>query len=100
MDVADATLKREMLANARCMLFPVRWQEPFGMVMIESMVCGTPVVALRNGSVPEVVESGVTGFVCDEPSELAPAIDASTALDPAACRRRVITKFSTTTMAR
>lgn len=100
MDIAGAALKRELMANARCLVFPVQWQEPFGMVMIESMVCGTPVVALRNGSVPEVVESGVTGFVCDEPSELAPAIDASTALDPAACRKRVVENFDVAAMVR
>jgi glycosyltransferase involved in cell wall biosynthesis len=100
MDIAGAALKRELMAKARCMVFPVQWQEPFGMVMIESMVCGTPVVALRNGSVPEVIESGVTGFVCDEPSELAPAIDAVPMLDPAACRKRVVENFDVAAMVR
>jgi glycosyltransferase involved in cell wall biosynthesis len=100
MDVADATLKRELLANARCLLFPVQWQEPFGMVMIEAMVCGTPVVALRNGSVAEIVESGVTGIVCDDPSQLAAALDDVRRIDPAACRRRVVERFDVTAMVR
>ena len=98
MDIADATLKRELLLNARCMVFPVRWEEPFGMVMIEAMACGTPVVALNCGSVPEVVEDGVTGFVCEHPSELADAIRLVEHLDPAACRRRVVENFGVSTM--
>src|SRR5690606_41304407 len=57
---ADARAKRRLLSRARCLVFPVQWEEPFGMVMIESMVCGTPVVALRGGAVSEVVVDGVT----------------------------------------
>jgi glycosyltransferase involved in cell wall biosynthesis len=98
MDIADATLKRELMLNARCMIFPVRWEEPFGMVMIESMVCGTPVVALNSGSVPEVIEHGVTGFVCEQPSDLADAIRLVGHLDPAACRRRVVENFDVSAM--
>jgi hypothetical protein len=56
--MAGARAKRRLLAGARCLLFPVQWEEPFGMVMIEAMACGTPVVALRAGSVPEVVIDG------------------------------------------
>ncbi|GAS97105.1 glycoside hydrolase family protein [Mycolicibacterium canariasense] len=91
---ADAVSKRRLLANARCVLFPVQWEEPFGMVMIEAMACGTPVVALRGGAVPEVIDDGVTGIICDHPGELAPAIDAAQALDPAACRRHVASHFT------
>ncbi|HEX2211877.1 MAG TPA: glycosyltransferase, partial [Mycobacterium sp.] len=91
---ADATSKRRLLANARCLLFPVQWEEPFGMVMIEAMACGTPVVALRGGAVPEVVDDGVTGFICGHPDELPSAIEASNRLDPAACRRHVASKFT------
>ena len=98
MEVADATLKRQLLVNARCLLFPVRWQEPFGMVMIEAMACGTPVVALDSGSVREVVDSSVTGIVCDRPSELAGAIRRLDTIDPAACRRRVVELFDVTAM--
>lgn len=91
---ADAVSKRRLLANARCLLFPVQWEEPFGMVMIEAMACGTPVVALRAGAVPEVVVDGVTGVICDHPAQLVDAIDASQQLDPAACRRHVASNFS------
>jgi len=68
--VADAAAKRDLLSRARCLIFPVEWEEPFGMVMIEAMACGTPVVALRCGAVPEVVQHGVTGLICDTPEEL------------------------------
>ncbi|HWG98969.1 MAG TPA: glycosyltransferase family 4 protein [Pilimelia sp.] len=91
--VADARAKRELLAQARCLLFPIRWEEPFGMVMIEAMACGTPVVALRGGAVPEVVIDGVTGYVCEDPAELPGALHRLDALDPAACRRRVVEHF-------
>jgi glycosyltransferase involved in cell wall biosynthesis len=97
--VADAILKRELLANARCLLFPVQWEEPFGMVMIESMVCGTPVVAMRNGAVPEVIIDGVTGLICDRPEQLPDALRAVTSIDPAACRRHVQVNFSAERMA-
>ncbi|ROT33400.1 glycosyltransferase family 4 protein [Micromonospora sp. HM5-17] len=91
--VADAEAKRRLLAEARCLLFPVRWEEPFGMVMIEAMACGTPVVALRGGAVPEVVVDGVTGYVCDEPDQLPDALRRLSAIDPAACRQRVVEHF-------
>ncbi|GGJ94716.1 glycosyl transferase [Pilimelia anulata] len=97
--VADAAAKRELLANARCLLMPVQWEEPFGMVMVEAMACGTPVVALRGGAVAEVVEHGVTGYVVDHPDELPAAIAAVGALDPAACRERVERLFGVDRMA-
>ena len=68
--VADATAKRDLLSRACVMLFPICWEEPFGLVMIEAMACGTPVVAMRRGSVPEVVVDGVTGIIRDDPAEL------------------------------
>lgn len=92
--VADATAKRALLANARCLLFPIRWEEPFGMVMIEAMACGTPVVALRAGAVPEVVVDKVTGLICDEPAELADAVRQVGSIDPAACRSHVAKRFN------
>ena len=81
--------KRELLAAARCLLFPIRWEEPFGLVMIEAMATGTPVVALRAGSVGEVVVDGKTGYVCDEPSDLGAALEAVGDIDPKACRSHV-----------
>jgi glycosyltransferase involved in cell wall biosynthesis len=92
--VADAQEKRILLANARCLLFPVQWEEPFGMVMIEAMACGTPVVALRAGAVAEVVVDGVTGLICESPSGLAAAINAIESIDPVACRAHVAANFS------
>lgn len=90
---ADALAKRDLLANARCLLFPIQWEEPFGMVMIEAMACGTPVVALRGGAVPEVILDGVTGVVCDDPAELPAAIAATAEMDPTECRRHVAANF-------
>src|SRR5206468_11633730 len=57
--------KGDFLGNARALLFPIDWPEPFGLVMIEAMACGTPVIAYPNGSVPEIIEHGVTGFIVD-----------------------------------
>ncbi|UGT62099.1 glycosyltransferase family 4 protein [Nocardia asteroides] len=90
---ADATAKRTLLAGARCLLFPVRWEEPFGMVLIEALACGTPVVALRAGAVPEILTHGVTGMIADDPAELPAALHRVTALDPRDCRRAAETRF-------
>ena len=96
--VADGDEKRSLLAGARCLVFPIVWEEPFGMVLVEAMACGTPVVALNRGSVPEVVEHGRTGVVVDDPEELAGAIERANGLDPGDCRRRAETMFSTEAM--
>jgi glycosyltransferase involved in cell wall biosynthesis len=88
-----------LLAQARCLLLPLRWSEPFGMVMIEAMALGVPVVALRRGSVPEIVEDGVTGFICDTADELPAALHRVDTLDRSACVRRVRDLFSAPRMA-
>ncbi len=97
--LADAREKRLLLANARCLLFPVQWEEPFGMVMIEAMACGTPVVALSAGAVPEIVIDGVTGILCDKRDQLAAAMHAVTGIDPVACRAHVASRFSAAELA-
>ncbi|MEW1955213.1 glycosyltransferase family 4 protein [Terrabacter sp. NPDC080008] len=97
--IADAVLKRRLLAGARCLVFPIRWEEPFGLVMVEAMACGTPVVALSNGSAPEVVAHGRTGFVVDRPEQLARAIGDCEQIEPSDCRRRVSERFSLDAMA-
>ena len=97
--VADAAAKRTLLAEAACLLFPIVWDEPFGMVMIEAMVCGTPVVALRRGSVPEVIVHGQTGIIVDDPAELADGIAQARHIDPAVCRKHVETGFAVDVMA-
>ena len=96
---ADSTEKRRLLAGARCLLFPIKWDEPFGMVMVEAMACGTPVVALSNGSVPEVVVDGSTGVVVDHEHELPAAIERARGLDPADCRRHAEESFGIDAMA-
>ncbi|MHB8451453.1 MAG: glycosyltransferase family 4 protein [Mycobacteriales bacterium] len=92
--VADATAKRDLLSRASCLLFPACWDEPFGLVLIEAMACGTPVVALRRGAVPEIVVDGQTGVIVELPGELPDAIDRARRLDPVACRRHAETAFS------
>ncbi len=98
--MADTAAKRKLLAGARCLLFPVRWEEPFGMVMIEAMVCGTPVVALRGGAVSEVIVDGVTGRICDDPDELPSAIKEVQTYDPRAIRDHVVEHFGSDTLGR
>ncbi|WP_020524758.1 glycosyltransferase family 4 protein [Catelliglobosispora koreensis] len=92
--MANAEEKRILLAAAKCLLFPIQWEEPFGMVLIEAMACGTPVIALRGGAVSEIVGHGETGLICDHPHELAEAIRQVHQINPAACRRRVTLRFN------
>lgn len=89
-------LKAELMGRAACVLFPIQWPEPFGLVMIEAMACGTPVVAYANGAAPEVIVDGVTGFVVPEGDidGLGAAVRATTQLDPRDCRTHVETNFS------
>jgi glycosyltransferase involved in cell wall biosynthesis len=90
--------KTELLGRAAALLFPIQWAEPFGLVMTEAMACGTPVVALRNGSVPEVVTDGETGFIVDSVEEMAAAVDRVGDLDPHLMRARVEERFSAEAM--
>jgi glycosyltransferase involved in cell wall biosynthesis len=94
----DAAQKFELLAGARALVFPIAWPEPFGMVMIEAMACGTPVLATAHGSVPEVVADGITGFIRDTPDELVATVARIGEIDRAACRRRVAELFSADAM--
>jgi glycosyltransferase involved in cell wall biosynthesis len=86
--------KVELLQDARATLFPIEWEEPFGLVMIESMACGTPVIATRHGAVPEVIEDGRSGVVVNHFREMAGALEAADALDPIECRRYVEELFA------
>jgi glycosyltransferase involved in cell wall biosynthesis len=91
--------KGEFLGNARALLFPIDWPEPFGLVMIESLACGTPVVAFRGGSVDEVLDDGVTGFVVDNLDEAVEATRRVETLDRTACRQAFETRFTASRMA-
>jgi glycosyltransferase involved in cell wall biosynthesis len=81
--------KQDFLGKAMAMLFPIDWPEPFGLVMIEAMACGTPIIAWRRGSVPEIIEDGVTGFIVENEDEAIEAIERIPDLD----RRRVRAAF-------
>lgn len=92
--------KSDFLGNARALLFPIDWPEPFGLVMIESMVCGTPVIAWNRGSVPEVVEHGINGFVVDSMDEAVAAVGRLDRLDRRRVRRSFERRFTAEVMAR
>jgi glycosyltransferase involved in cell wall biosynthesis len=89
----DHDTKVRLYEHACCTLFPIQWPEPFGLVMIESLACGTPVIALRQGSVPEIIEHGRTGFIVDAADEMVEASAYIGDIDPAECRRAVEERF-------
>jgi glycosyltransferase involved in cell wall biosynthesis len=91
--------KASFLGNARALLFPIDWPEPFGLVMIEAMACGTPVLAFNCGSVPEVIDQGVTGIVVETVREAMSALNAVLALDRRRIRRRFEERFTAERMA-
>ncbi len=90
----NAEEKRELLAGAQALLFPIRWNEPFGIVMLEALACGTPVLAFDEGAAGEVVEDGRTGFLCRDEAHMAEVIERVPELDRAACRAAVENHFS------
>ena len=92
--------KSEFLGEAQALLFPIDWPEPFGLAMIEAMACGTPVLAFRSGSVPEVVEDGVTGRIVSSIDEAIFALPEVIALDRRTVRRRFEERFTATRMAK
>ncbi len=91
--------KGEFLGNALALLFPVDWPEPFGLVMIEALACGTPVIARRRGSVPEVIEHGATGFIIDDINEAVQAVHSIPRLSRKRCRQAFELRFSAKRMA-
>jgi glycosyltransferase involved in cell wall biosynthesis len=96
---ADTESKKDLLARASFLVMPIQWPEPFGIVMVEAMACGTPVIALENGSVAEVVIDGVTGYICHHASELPTAMGRVDLIDSMACRQRAQEHFDSSTMA-
>lgn len=95
--LADLATKNELLGNSMAMLFPIQWNEPFGLVMIEAMACGTPVLALRAGSVPEVIRDGVSGYICEDASQMAGRVR-NLKIDPLATHNYVLENFSVEVM--
>ncbi len=98
-EVNDRT-KDKFLAEAAALLFPIDWPEPFGLVMIEAMACGTPVIAFRHGAVPEVIDEGVTGFIVDSEEEAVRAVGRLGELDRRAVRACFERRFKASRMAR
>jgi glycosyltransferase involved in cell wall biosynthesis len=92
--------KLALLADATCLLFPIQWEEPFGLVMIEAMLVGTPVIAFPRGSIPEVIEEGVTGYVVRDVDEMADRIESIATFDRQRCRARARERWSSLRMAR
>ena len=88
--------KAELYAGARALLMPIRWPEPFGLVMTEAMACGTPVIAFPEGSAPEIVLDGETGFIVDDEDEMAAAVGRLGEIDPARCRESARERFDVT----
>ena len=91
--------KQEFLANASALLFPIDWPEPFGLVMIEAMACGTPTIAFRRGSVPEVIDDGVSGFIADDEAGAIAAVGGVEKLDRRTVRAQFERRFSARRMA-
>jgi glycosyltransferase involved in cell wall biosynthesis len=90
--------KNDFLANAHALLFPIDWPEPFGLVMIEALACGTPVIAFRHGSVPEVLDDGITGFVVQDLDGAVRAVERAAALSRRRCRKVFEERFIATRM--
>lgn len=91
--------KHKFLAEARALLFPIQWEEPFGMAVIEALACGTPVVAMNRGAMPEIIQHGVNGFLANNEQEFFEYANRADEIDPAACRRSAEELFSADTMA-
>lgn len=96
---ADATQKRELYRRARCLLMPITWEEPFGLVMAEAQACGTSVIAFNRGAAPEVVRHESTGFVVEDADEMTAAVSRVGEIDPRDCRRWVSERFDAPHMA-
>lgn len=96
---ADARLKRELYRKALCLLLPLCWEEPFGLVMPEAMACGTPVIAFPRGAAPELIVDGKTGYLVEDVDQMVAAVGRIAAINPADCRRHVEQRFGIGQMA-
>jgi glycosyltransferase involved in cell wall biosynthesis len=96
---ADARMKRELYEKAYCLVLPLNWEEPFGLVMAEAMACGTPVVAFRRGAAGEIIVDGETGYLVDNLDEMVDAVRKVDRIDPRRCRRHMEANFGPEHMA-
>jgi len=96
---ADAVYKRELYKRASCLLLPLCWEEPFGLVMVEAMACGTPVVAFARGAAPEIIIDGETGYLVDDVDAMVEAVARVERIDPFRCRQHAWQRFSPPAMA-
>jgi glycosyltransferase involved in cell wall biosynthesis len=92
--------KLKFIGQAKALLFPIQWDEPFGMAPIEALACGTPVIAMARGALPEIIEHGVNGFLAKTEAEFKHYMTRIDEIDPAACRKSVEDKFSASLMAK
>ncbi|MGI6103567.1 MAG: glycosyltransferase family 4 protein [Patescibacteria group bacterium] len=95
----DEAERNRLMTGALCLLNPIQWREPFGLVMIEAMACGLPVISFANGSAPELIKHGVTGFLVSDAEEMIDAVSRVRTLDRRACRDHALTAFSASAMA-
>lgn len=95
---ADHRTKRELYAKATCALMPICWEEPFGLVMVEAMACGTPVIAFARGAAPEIIVDGETGFVVEDVDSMMEALEKIDTIEPLRCRQHVKAKFDVPVM--
>lgn len=91
--------KQKFISEAKALLFPIDWEEPFGMAVIEALACGTPVIAMNHGAMPEIIEHGVNGFLANDEQEFEEYMKRIDEIDPALCRQSVAEKFSSEAMA-
>ena len=90
----------KFISGAKALLFPIDWEEPFGMAVIEALACGTPVIAMNRGAMPEIIEHGVNGFLANDIHEFEEYMRRVDEINPADCRRSVAEKFSSDAMAK
>ena len=95
---ADQRTKRELYARAACVLMPICWEEPFGLVMVEAMACGTPVIAFARGAAPELIVDGETGFLVDDVDSMLEALGKIDTIEPTRCRQHVEANFDVPVM--
>ncbi|MEX2237688.1 MAG: glycosyltransferase family 4 protein [Dehalococcoidia bacterium] len=95
---ANGAQKRELYRDARALLLPINWEEPFGLVMVEAMACGTPVIVFERGAAPEIVTDGISGFLVQDLEGMVEAIKKLGTISPSACRMEALEKFDTSVM--